>query len=108
MKGLGERLQLLGERSSAQDGIFRFGCKFKEMGEQAVKDTDLILEGGITVFGESRRVREQLGEAMTLGGAFEDAQRVSTALGRGINIHFDGEAGAALGELGGELDFRRF
>src|SRR5260370_28494768 len=99
-------MKFFGGGRMGEDGIFHFGCKFKEIGEQAVKDTDLILEGGITVFGESRRVREQLGEAMTLGGAFEDAQRVSTALRRGINIHFDGEAGAALGDLGGELDFR--
>ena len=45
---------------------------------------------------------------MTLRGAFEDAQRASAALGGRLDIHFDGEARAALRELRGEFDFRGF
>src|SRR6266446_1664668 len=73
-----ERCQFFRERSIAQDGFFQFGRKFKEIGEQAVKDAELVLEGRIAVFGKSRGVGEQLGETLALRGSFEDAQRVST------------------------------
>ena len=65
----------------------------------------MIFEGGIAVLGESRGVRKQLGETLTLRSAFEDAQSASAALGGCVDVHFDGEARATLGELRGELDF---
>src|SRR6266566_9168364 len=51
--GLGKRSQLFRERSIAQDRLFHVRRKFKEIGEQAVEDAELILEGGIAVLGES-------------------------------------------------------
>src|SRR6266851_4505899 len=50
--GLAERFQFFRERSIAQDGFFQFGRKFKEIGEQAIENADLILEGGFAVLGE--------------------------------------------------------
>ncbi len=50
---IGERRQFSRERSVAQDGLFQFGRKFKEISEQAVENADLILEGGIAVLGQS-------------------------------------------------------
>src|SRR5712691_4436729 len=105
---LTEQFQFFREQGIAQDRFFQFGRKFKEIGEQAVKYADLILEGGITVFGKSRGIREQLGKTMTLGGAFEDAECVSPALGRGVDIHFNSQARAAFRNLRGELDFGGF
>ena len=103
--GIGEQFQFFRERSIAQDRCFQFGRKFKEIGEQAVENADLILEGGIAVLGQGRSVGEKLGETAALRGAFEDAQRALAAFGGGVDIHFDGEAGTTLGELRGEFDF---
>src|SRR6266702_6941529 len=51
--GFGERFQIFRERSIAQDRLLQVRRKFKEIGEQAVEDADLILEGGIAILRES-------------------------------------------------------
>src|SRR5258706_15654941 len=52
--GLAERIQLFCEGSIPQGGLFQFGRKFEEIGEQAVENADLIFEGGVAVFREGR------------------------------------------------------
>lgn len=106
--GLCERLELFCERSVTKARLFEAGSEFKKIGEQAVEDGNLIFEGRITIFGEGGGVGEKLGETLAAGGALEDAEGVATALGSGVHVHFEGKAGAAFGELGGELDFRWF
>src|SRR6266478_458004 len=51
-----ERLQFFCERSITQNGFFHLGREFKEIGEQAIENPDLILERRIAVLGESRSV----------------------------------------------------
>lgn len=103
--GIGEQGQFFRKRSIAQDWIFYFRREFKEIGEQAVEDAELIFERGFAVFGDGGGLCEKLGEALALGGAFEDLKSIAAGLGRNGDIHFEGEAGAAFGELRGEFDF---
>src|SRR5207249_10164523 len=64
----------------------------------------LILKGRPAVLGEGGRVSEELREALTARRALEDAQGVFAALRGCGNVHFDGQARAAFGELCGEPD----
>src|SRR5258708_21108799 len=52
-----ERFQFFCERSIAQDRFFHFGRTFKEIGEHAVKVTDLVLDSSIAFFSERRSDR---------------------------------------------------
>jgi len=87
-----ERFQFFRERSVAQDRLFYLRRKFKEIGEQAIEDADLILEGGIAILGQGR-VSRIAGETLTLRGTFEDAQRASAPLGGRVDIHFHARPG---------------
>src|SRR5258707_3180022 len=68
--GLAERIQLFCEGSIPQGGLFQFGRKFEEIGEQAVENADLIFEGGDAVFREGRSGGEELAGVLGLRGAF--------------------------------------
>src|SRR5260370_25923326 len=46
---LSERFQFFRERSSWLDGFFQFGSKFENIGEQAIENAQLRLEGRIPV-----------------------------------------------------------
>src|ERR1700740_882201 len=67
----------------------------------------MVLEGGIAVLSEGRSIGKKLSEPLTLRGTFENAQGASATLCLSVNVQFHGQAGAALGELRGELDFER-
>src|SRR4029077_11479566 len=86
-------------------GLFYFGRKFEEIGEQTVENADLFLERGTAVLREGRSVSEKLGETLAPRGAFENVQGMLAAFGGGAHVHFDGQAWAAFGELCGEADF---
>lgn len=106
--GFGEGFQIFCERNIAQDRVFHRGGKLEKIGEQAIKDANLVFERGFAVLGERRGVSEKLPEALAARRALEDAQRIAATLFGFLDVHFDGQTGAAFGELRGELQFCRF
>ena len=102
---MAEGLEFFGERRVAENRVLYFGRELEKIGEQAVKDAKLLFERILAVFGESGGIGKELGEPLATGGALQDAKGLLAGLGGGVNVHFNGAAGAAFGELGGELDF---
>src|SRR6266446_8730823 len=103
---LGKQFQFFGERNIAKNGFFDVGRELEEIGEQTMEDADLFFEGGLAVFGESRSVREKLREPLAACGTLQDAKSILPVLRGRIHVHFHCQAGAALGELRGQFDFR--
>ena len=101
--GFGECFEFLCQRNVSQDGMLHARGELEEIGEQAVEDVDLVFKGGVAVLGEGRGGGEKLREALAARGTLEDMESVAAALGGFFDIHFDGQAGAAFGELRGEL-----
>ena len=106
--GFGKSSQLLGEQSVAQGGLRQAGSEFEEIGEEAVKDTDLIFEGRVAILGKGRSVGEKLSEALTAGRALKDAKGVAATLRGNVHVHFEREPGAAFSKLCGKLQVGGF
>lgn len=104
--GVAKRLQLFGKRSVAQGRLFYFGREFQKIREQAVEHAKLFLEGRFAIFRKRRGIGEKLGETLTAGSTLENTESGFAGLSDGGDIHFEGAARAAFGELRGEFDFR--
>jgi hypothetical protein len=97
----GEGREFFGEVRVAQNWVLNAGSEFEEIGEEAVENGELIFERRVAVLGEDGCGRKKLSEALAAGGALEDLEGVAAAFGGCFDVHFEGQAGAAFGELGG-------